>query len=235
MVNTLETITMEIFRARLRGMMLEAEALRPAPIRVQDDVGDTLDNIMALIRSAFAQVYPAYRINNMATDQGVDINEFNTRDMTRVLGSIVGTDVFLAEPWLKPQLGMFIKANVDLITSIPTQALSQVETTVMSSVRIGARVEELAKEIQGRFDVSKARAELIARDQTSKFNGELTKLRQTEAGINKYRWATSNDERVRESHQALEGRVFSWDDPPSVGHPGDDYQCRCVAIPIFEE
>lgn len=42
-------------------------------------------------------------------------------------------------------------------------------------------------------------------------------------------------------HQELDGTEQSWDDPPVTNedgdrnHPGEDYQCRCVAYPILDE
>jgi SPP1 gp7 family putative phage head morphogenesis protein len=53
-------------------------------------------------------------------------------------------------------------------------------------------------------------------------------------------WSTSHDRRVRDSHKELNGRVFTWDNPPIVdpargrrAHPGQDYGCRCVAVPVM--
>lgn len=56
-------------------------------------------------------------------------------------------------------------------------------------------------------------------------------LRQQEAGYTHYIWRTSGDGRVRSSHAANEGRIFAWGNPPSTGHPGEDYGCRCRAEP----
>lgn len=96
------------------------------------------------------------------------------------------------------------------------------------------RVEDLKADLLARGDVSESRAELIARDQVLKLNGAITKARQENAGIVEYEWSTSLDERVRESHRALEGKIFRWDNPPpETGHPGEDFQCRCVAIPVL--
>lgn len=47
-----------------------------------------------------------------------------------------------------------------------------------------------------------------------------------------YIWRTRLDDKVRPSHAANDGKVFSWDSPPSTGHPGDDYNCRCWADPV---
>lgn len=47
-----------------------------------------------------------------------------------------------------------------------------------------------------------------------------------------YIWRTKNDGNVRPEHSILDGQMFTWDNPPSVGHPGDDYGCRCIAEPV---
>lgn len=99
----------------------------------------------------------------------------------------------------------------------------------------GQSVEEIAARLLDRGGVSESRARLIARDQTLKLNGAITQTRQENAGIARYTWSTSLDERVREEHAALEGQEFEWTSPPAVGHPGEDFQCRCVAIPIIDD
>ena len=73
---------------------------------------------------------------------------------------------------------------------------------------------------------------------------------QTNAGVDKYRWSTSQDGSVRDdpkgkgdpNHAILEGTIHSWDDPPvtcertgDTNNPGFDYQCRCVGITVLEE
>ena len=54
---------------------------------------------------------------------------------------------------------------------------------------------------------------------------------QREMGITHYVWRTQGDDKVRSSHAVNNGRIFAWDDPPATGHPGEDYNCRCVAEP----
>jgi SPP1 gp7 family putative phage head morphogenesis protein len=99
----------------------------------------------------------------------------------------------------------------------------------------------VSKEISARFGVSQRRAAFIARDQVAKLNGDLTRLRQTDLGIDNYIWRTSLDERVRPGHAQLEGMRQSWDKPPIVdpktgrrAHPGGDFNCRCTAEPDIE-
>lgn len=46
-----------------------------------------------------------------------------------------------------------------------------------------------------------------------------------------YVWRTRRDERVRTTHSRNGGRLFRWSAPPDTGHPGEDYNCRCEAVP----
>lgn len=48
-----------------------------------------------------------------------------------------------------------------------------------------------------------------------------------------YTWRTAGDDRVRHTHAALEGLVFSWTNAPSEGHPGTAPNCRCWAEPYY--
>lgn len=127
-----------------------------------------------------------------------------------------------------------VVANVALIKSIPEQYLSRVKQTVHAAVAGGFRWEKVRDAIFHSGLATESRAKLIARDQVSKMNGSINRVRQQSLGITEYKWSTSGDERVRPSHAELDGQVFRWDNPPEkTGHPGEDYQCRCVAIAIL--
>ncbi len=136
-------------------------------------------------------------------------------------------------------LGTFIaerrSENIDLLKKAHGTFADQVRALLEDEANFGMRSETLAAQLAERGDVSEERAELIARDQTLTLNGQITEERQTSAGVERYTWSTSLDERVRDEHAALEGQEFSWDEPPAVGHPGEDVLCRCVAIPVVEE
>jgi SPP1 gp7 family putative phage head morphogenesis protein len=100
---------------------------------------------------------------------------------------------------------------------------------------IGKRWEDLRDALIDKGDISERHAELIARDQTLKLNGAINQSRQQAAGVDSYVWSTSGDERVRDEHAELDGETFSWASPPPPGHPGEDFQCRCIAIPVIPE
>jgi SPP1 gp7 family putative phage head morphogenesis protein len=163
----------------------------------------------------------------------------NTVDdrLTASIKSSVGIDIssaFSDGREIQAAMSAALTANVDLITDIPAQYFDKLKTAVFENFSQGLRYEALADNILHIADVTDSRAKLIARDQTSKMNGAFNEVRQTGLGIEKYEWKTAGDERVRDEHADNDGEIFSWDDPPSTGHPGEDINCRCVAIPVFE-
>lgn len=110
----------------------------------------------------------------------------------------------------------------------------------------------LAAQIEDRFKVSEKHARVIARDQIGKFYAGVNHARQKEMGVSRFIWRSVGDERVRgtpggkypnaePSHYDLDGNEYSYDDPPTPPGanepllPGEDYQCRCWAEPVFED
>jgi SPP1 gp7 family putative phage head morphogenesis protein len=160
---------------------------------------------------------------------------FSRQDLARVLA----IDIAQEPPAVRAALAAWRKTNVSLIRSIATRLHDDVRETVQDAVRKGTRIEVLASRLQERYSISRSRARLIAADQVLKANGDLTRIRHREAGIVQYRWSSSKDVRVRESHKALEGTIQAWDAPPVTNedgernHPGGDFRCRCVATPIL--
>lgn len=160
---------------------------------------------------------------------GKAVSKHNATEMKRVVGIDPRVDFGTAN-----QLDQFRKNNVALIKSIADDQLDRVGEVL--GTNYGLRVEDLAELLEDEFSATKSRANLIARDQTSRLNGQLTKTRQESAGIDEYIWSCSQDERVRETHLANEGKRFRWDTPPPItGHPSDDIQCRCTAFPLIPE
>lgn len=137
----------------------------------------------------------------------------------------------------------FRKRNLSLISTLQQTQVEQLRDVLEQATEEGWHVKQLREAVEERFDVTKSHADLIARDQTLKLNGQLTQARQTSVGISEYIWSTSDDERVRDGekggadHKALDGTRQSWADPPDNGvgervHPGEDFQCRCTAVAV---
>lgn len=79
------------------------------------------------------------------------------------------------------------------------------------------------------------RAAFMARHFRAVWHGRINRTRHVQAGIGYYRWITTLDGRQRETHDANHMKVFDWSVPPDTGHPGEDYNCRCIAQPLVGE
>lgn len=161
------------------------------------------------------------------------IDTFNDGEFKKVFKSVYAVDIFSNEPWLRDKLLQWEAQNIKLIRSIPEQYLDSLHGKIVAAVEAGQHPRDLAKVIEATYDIPRNRARLIARDQTSKLQGQLTRERQIDAGIDSYLWRGVLDERERDLHVEREGQQFKWTEPPSDGHPGQPIQCRCWAEGVF--
>lgn len=228
--------TREIVRARLYARMPELlDRGRRGDVRL-DAAADDARTILDVVRLSVDQgVTTDRRLEQQIREFGQRVSQYQGSELQRQIRQSLGVEVPLSDPRFGEQLRTWAAENVRLIQSIPAQSLDQVERLVVAGVDRGARWENLRDEIEARFDVSRSRAALIARDQVGKFYGTVQKARQTEVGISHYFWRTSGDERVRPTHAILEGKRIAWDDPPEEGHPGHPINCRCTAEPDFSQ
>ncbi len=124
----------------------------------------------------------------------------------------------------------------------PTEVY-KLKSFIRASVLAGIRVEAMTPTIQESHGLSKERAEFIARQESRIFSFKLKQIRYEESGVTHYTWKCVNGSPkypVRPMHKLLDGKIFSWDDPPVVNengdrmHPGEDVDCRCIARPIVK-
>ncbi len=178
-------------------------------------------------------------------------NDQNKDQTQKTYKSAFGIDLtgMLGDEVVKKQLDDAIRENVGLIKSIQTDFINDIGSKVFTNLFDGGRHENLVSLIRERGQVTESRAKLIARDQTAKLNSALTETRQKALGIDLYDWGGAGDERERDSHFVLNGKTCKYSDPTVYsddggktwkkrksigafeGKPGDDYQCRCVALP----
>ncbi len=133
---------------------------------------------------------------------------------------------------LQNRVDQFRSANIALMEKAGRVYAQQVREVLEDPEFWDRTVDDLSDALVKRAGVSESRATLIARDQTLKLNRAITAHRQKSAGVERFQWSTSMDERVREEHQVLEGKIFSWTDPPPEI---DDIQCRCAQLPLIED
>jgi SPP1 gp7 family putative phage head morphogenesis protein len=204
---------------------------------VSDRADDFLDRLSGLIFFIRRSMQNKIESTIKGADEiAISIARFNRAQLAKINENVFGIDLFTDEPFLADQLKIFSAQNSQLIRSLVDHELKQVREIVEVGLQQGERFEGIAKDIAKTFGVDQRRARTIARDQTSKLNASLTRLRQMEIGVEEYIWETSNDERVRATHKANQGKKFRWDTPPPItGHPSHDINCRCVASPVLDK
>jgi SPP1 gp7 family putative phage head morphogenesis protein len=132
--------------------------------------------------------------------------------------------------------------NLDLyIQNWADESILKLRSDIMSNTMRGQRAENMVKAIVEEYGVSQRKAKFLAKQETSLLMSKFQENRYKDVGITKYRWSTSRKKNVRHDHKVLEGKIFSWDNPPVTdqktgarNNPGEDYNCACVAVPIVE-
>lgn len=132
--------------------------------------------------------------------------------------------------------------NLDLyVKGWEQNRIIEMRDKVQANAFDGRRASELYKMLQDQYGVTLRKARFLARQETSLLLSKFRETRYRDIGSNRYRWSTSHDERVRHDHKDLNGKIFNWDMPPVTNrktgkrnNPGEDFGCRCTAIPIFD-
>lgn len=158
------------------------------------------------------------------------------REHSAQMGRLIRHEIFEA-PTGRAMRGLLTE-QVGLITSLPLEAATRVHDLTIEGLIQGTRAKEISSKIMETGEVTKARADLIARTEVGRTSTTLTKTRAEAVASTHFIWRTSEDAQVRPRHAALNGKVFRWDDPPECdpGHhalPGCIWNCRCIAEPVI--
>ena len=121
------------------------------------------------------------------------------------------------------------------------EAIDRMREQVESNAAEGYRAEGLARRIREEYGCSVSKANLIALQETSNFMAAYRSARAQAAGLRRYKWVCTRDNRVRKAHKEHNGRIFEYSKPPIVdpvtgrrGNPGQDFRCRCSDQPVIE-
>lgn len=210
---------------------------------VQDGWLDPINRVLEMLKAKWSGPLMAQLASRIAGD----FVQVAVKKSERDLKKSAGIDVFSQSPGLQEYLRASAEQNASLIKSIPAEYLDRVSTLVVSNMRSGMRPGFIARALQEQFGVTERRAKFIARDQAGKIQGELAERQQKGAGFEYFRWLDSDDSRVRERHSDIAEKVtaygvgvYSWSNLPLSSDglpikPGQDYNCRCTAIPVSDE
>lgn len=140
-----------------------------------------------------------------------------------------------------PLGGFFLdrsKTQATLIQSLPLEAAERIRNITIEAASKGTRAADVSALIQASGQVSKVRANLIARTEVARTASLLTQVRSESIGCTHYIWRTSEDAIVRPAHAKMANVVCEWAKPPQLSdgtttHPGQIYNCRCYPEPIL--
>ncbi|MDR0676246.1 MAG: minor capsid protein [Elusimicrobiota bacterium] len=139
-----------------------------------------------------------------------------------------------------------INENVSYIKSISEQYHIKMNSAIVRSFQVGGNEKDLINDIMQIGQVTKRKAQLIARDQSSKIYSALCLQEMKDLGIKKFEWVHSHGgEHPRPLHRKLDGHIFEIASPPIIqeqkgkqrqekGFPGQLINCNCVMRPVIE-
>jgi len=220
-----------------------ADVLVPLGVAVPGVRLDTLHEVEAVLNGLLQNlgtVLTAEVLKQRIYEAVQGIVKYSERSWKKSIKTITGLDPLLRNPPLAEVVQAHLGEHVALIKSIPVDLHAEVERLVYTGVRQGKLIKDIAKEIEGLSGVTEKRANVIARDQAGSLNAGLVREQFRQGNLTTYVWRNMRDERVRGnpagkyphakySHWEREGRVYSWDDPPPDGNPGEAIECRCKA------
>lgn len=236
-------------RLEADNLRLEAQALRAVARRYKNM---SLSDLIALVAQVSENPSPIYRVsqlNRLMDSFYGAVSELETppTELAELLTRAVTTSVGAAEAMIQTAGGVLEMFRVPPTRQLEfTQHASErlqvywtkeqrrladdVQSVLLEGLERGQGARQVASNLLARQNVSKSRAELIARNELGNAAGFAMRESQQDAGATHYIWRSASDHRVRPEHRARNGETFAWDDPPSDGHPGEPIQCRCVAL-----
>lgn len=194
---------------------------------------DYVDDIKSVINTITLD-YSGITFNQIVESVVKQFAENSQKDITAALtkeiNRLVGIDI---SPFIQSHtddIKQALEYCKDYIVSIPQKYLADVQSTVLLNIQKGMRSSSIVKELANQYGITLNRAKVIARDQTSKLNLALTTAQAKDIGSDEFKFSTSQDERVRSTHRAADGKLCKVGD--SVYNLRYDVMCRCVLITV---
>ena len=217
------------------------------PYDVQDAIGQAALKFRDLADKIESELNKLQQLTiQIGEDAGYDMVPLFEDAVSKMeIGFQAGAKGFIVTPDLTPEMIKNIAEkwsdNLNLyIKGWTLESIERLRKRVAENAFQGNRAQNLVGILEHDFGMSENKAKFLARQETALLMSQFREERFKSAGVQKYRWSTSGDSRVRERHAALQNQIFTWDNPPIIdeaghrGHPGQDYNCRCIAIPIVD-
>ena len=215
------------------------------------DIRRLIDETFRAISSSFDRRVLTLGLERRLANLANLSRNYRIREWKRIVRRTLGVNIledYYRGDFFRHMMRTWTRDNVNLITRVPQRTLSQMRDIIEDGYAEGRLMRDIGDEIRDAYGMGKRHAQNIARDQMAKLNADMTEAQHKDAGVERFVWSTSTDERVRESHVSFHGKQFSWSDPPMdyystksrgnvpIGRtvPGRSIMCRCVALPVFD-
>lgn len=205
------------------------------------DAGDRARRAKVIVERAGRAAADAFRpteLEDVAAKFGRATSKFQREQLNRQAVQAIAIPLVTIEKPITDLIPGFVKRNVSLVKTVADTYQSRMAKEVSKAFETGMTAETLARRLVGIDDMSDRDAMRIARDQIGKLNADFNQARQESIGVESFIWRTMNDNRVRDSHEDLDGQEFQWDALPTGDDgeeisPGSEIMCRCYAEPVF--
>lgn len=235
-----------------RAWVIASQKLPPAikqavdkQVRQREALAKYSREVISRVEVASKQIMAGVTFESFAAD--------TEEDMTKKLRISLADDLAVQPQLSEEQKQQMRKAYTDniklSIEGFVSEEVQRFRNKLMPQIQAGIGREALADYVRKRLKVGYSRAKFIARQETALFTSKQKELQYRDAGIEQYRWKAiggkRGDGRTRDEHRQAHGKIFFWNhaknknpvrnDQGQPVHPGQDYGCRCQAIPIVEE
>lgn len=240
---SLEKMITEMSRTCIREVKTLYRQPEAATVAMDASFAEMAGRLMSKLRQKFEKLFGSRALSLSRTMQE-GVNRASAGQLRQSLKEVSGglslkTDVIKGP--IEESMKAGIKDGVSLIKSLPSKYFDDIEGAVFRSIQSGRGMADLVPTLERMGGISKRRAALIARDQTSKATTALNKARMKSMGVKQFEWLHSGGgKEPRKLHLAFNGRIFSLDDPPVIdertgerGYPGQLINCRCRMVPVL--
>lgn len=200
----------------------------------------TLNNLQKKYDSLFKQKYPEI-IDSMWKDS-LKVSSGALNVSFKKLSGGLTLNPSIIPKGLESISKSVLQENADLIKTIPSKFLKEVQGAVTRSITSGQGLDDLIPELDRYATRNLRHTKNMALDQTRKAYNSINKQRMLSAGLTKYKWIHSGGGREpRPDHVAMNGKTYSFNDNPIIdprtgerGIPGQAINCRCTMEPVLE-
>lgn len=104
-----------------------------------------------------------------------------------------------------------------VIKDFANERLPEMRRKIQELVLQGYRLDKVQELLEKEYDFMARKAKFLAQNETTIMLSEYKKVTYKEMGFNKFIWRTITDGKERPLHKALNGTIWSYDDPPVIG------------------